>query len=56
MLEPILSVPLEGATSGTVTFSTNDLDTESNGSGFDVWILDGEGAGMAGPYFFKVNV
>jgi len=65
-LPPILSIPLcaedpctktaEELESGDVTFNTNDLDVADNGSGFDVWILNGGGGGIAGPYTFYINL
>lgn len=40
--------------SGTFAFTTDVLDVDENGYGFDVWILNGEGGGMAGPHTFYV--
>ena len=41
--------------SGTFTLSTNDLDTAEYGTGYDAWILNGLGHGIAGPYTFYVE-
>lgn len=66
-LTPILSIPFcedtegcggkvpEELESGEFTFSSNDLDVKGNGHGFDVWILNGLGVGVAGPYTFYVS-
>lgn len=66
-LAPILSVPLCGLRlpctktageieQGSVSFSTLNLNVAENGSGFDVWILNGVGAGVAGPFTFLMNL
>lgn len=62
-LEPLHKVPFcEDALScagrdlsaGEAVFNTEDLDTGRNGGGFDVWILNGKGEGIAGPTEFHV--
>jgi hypothetical protein len=70
-LEPIVSLPLcaECDSSnipsvGDVDFSSSNLvgveqwplDLIEYGTGFDVWVLDGEGAGMVGPSEFHIKV
>ena len=40
---------------GTFTLSTNDLDITEYGTGYDVWVLNGLGHGVAGPYTFYIE-
>lgn len=65
-LDPILTIPFceddacggkttEELGSGEFNFSTNDLNVEKNGGGYDAWILNGLGVGVAGPYTFYVT-
>lgn len=44
----------EDLESGTMTFSTDVLDLKEYGGGYDVWILNGSGEGIAGPFTFYV--
>lgn len=39
---------------GAFSFGTDELDTLKNGLGFDVWILNGLGHGIAGPRTFYI--
>jgi len=41
--------------SGTFKFSSLELNMEENGSGYDVWVLNGRGEGVAGPHTFYVE-
>lgn len=66
-LYPIVSVPLcddgncllEDVSSGEVSFSTNELDAGLNGAvhglGYAVWILNGAGGEVAGPFDFYIK-
>jgi hypothetical protein len=64
-LAPIVSVPFctdpdncgktdEELAAGDLTFDSNDLNVDKNGSGYDVWILNGAGGGVAGPFTFYI--
>ena len=64
-LLPIASVPFcespdacnpDELEMGEFTVSTDGLDVAKNGNGFDVWILNGLGEGIAGPHTFYVDV
>lgn len=63
-LEPIFSIPFcpnggcdpKELESGEFAFSTDDLKMRENGLGFGVWILNGLGSGVAGPYNFEVDL
>ena len=46
---------VEDLESGDLSFSTNDLDLGKTGTGYDVWVLNGSGAGVAGPFTFYVT-
>lgn len=56
-LLPLHEVPLcpsekctaEEVSTGTITISAADIDTAKYGNGYDVWILDPTGDGIAGP-------
>lgn len=64
-LPPLLSVPFcssdgqcnktdEQLKKGTIEFDASVLDIPKNGFGYDVWILNGAGAGVAGPKTFYI--
>ena len=63
-LAPIFSMPLcpsvpctktaEQLSEGTFSFGMDKLDITKNGYGYDVWILNGAGAGVAGPKTFYI--
>ncbi|KAL3823278.1 hypothetical protein ACHAXA_003426 [Cyclostephanos tholiformis] len=65
-LAPIHSIPFcptsgtsctktaEQLKSGTFEFGIAALDVSKNGYGYDVWILNGAGAGVAGPHTFYI--
>lgn len=63
-LPPIYQVPLcdsdscsaEEISSGEITFDVDSLDTIKYGKGFDLWLLDGSGDGIAGPVFFSLDI
>eukprot|EP00577_Skeletonema_sp_RCC1716_P011263 CAMPEP_0113391026 /NCGR_PEP_ID=MMETSP0013_2-20120614/10489_1 /TAXON_ID=2843 ORGANISM="Skeletonema costatum, Strain 1716" /NCGR_SAMPLE_ID=MMETSP0013_2 /ASSEMBLY_ACC=CAM_ASM_000158 /LENGTH=500 /DNA_ID=CAMNT_0000274239 /DNA_START=121 /DNA_END=1623 /DNA_ORIENTATION=+ /assembly_acc=CAM_ASM_000158 len=63
-LLPLHEVPLctsdsctaEEISTGSITISAADLDTSRYGSGYDIWILDDSGDGIAGPVFFAIDV
>jgi len=64
-LAPILSIPFcptpcsktpAQLEAGTFTFNLSELNLAKYGTGYDVWILDGFGVGIAGPKTFYVNV
>ena len=63
-LPPLHEVPLcasesctaEEVSSGTITISAVDIDTDKYGNGFDLWLLDAGGDGMAGPVNFVIDV
>jgi hypothetical protein len=52
------SVTFDSSTINVMTFADQDdtwpLDSDKYGTGFDVWILDGLGNGMAGPREFHI--
>lgn len=62
-LLPLHEVPLctsdsctaEEISAGSITISAADLDTSRYGSGYDIWILDDSGDGIAGPVFFAID-
>lgn len=65
-LPPLYSVPfcadpencgksVEELQSGEVSFPAGEVDIHKNGHGFDVWILNGRGEGIAGPKTFFVE-
>jgi len=62
-LLPLHEVPLctsdsctaEEISTGSITISAADLDTSRYGSGYDIWILDDSGDGIAGPVFFAID-
>jgi hypothetical protein len=64
-LDAILKEPLcppdkascspEEISSGIIEVSTADLDLLEFGTGFDIWICDGSGDGVAGPVFVTVE-
>ena len=66
-LPPIIDMPfctteedcagktIDDLKAGTFTLSTNDLDTTEYGTGYDVWVLNGLGHGVAGPYTFYIE-
>jgi hypothetical protein len=69
-LEPIVSLPLCSECDpsiipsvGEVSFSSSSLfgvehwplDDIEYGTGFDVWVLDGDGGGMVGPCEFHID-
>jgi len=64
-LPPLLSVPfcpsdgqcnktVEQLKKGTIEFAASNIDIPKNGFGYDVWILNGAGAGVAGPKTFYI--
>jgi hypothetical protein len=64
-LDAILKEPLcppdkascspEEISSGIIEVSTADLDLLEYGTGFDIWICDGSGDGVAGPVFVTIE-
>lgn len=62
-LPPLHEVPLcafesctaEEVSTGTITISALDIDTDKYGNGFDLWILDASGDGIAGPHNFSID-
>lgn len=67
-LPPIFSVPFcevhdctpkevnrDEFQTGEITFNTAQINTEKYGSGYDVWILNGVGHGIAGPYYIQID-
>jgi hypothetical protein len=64
-LDAILKEPLcppdkascspEEISSGIIEVSTTDLDLLEFGTGFDIWICDGSGDGVAGPAFVTIE-
>ena len=62
-LPPLFALPLcdaesctaEEIAAGSFTFSSSEIDTTRYGTGFDLWILDGTGDGIAGPHYFTVG-
>jgi len=64
-LAPIISIPFcptpctktpAELEAGTFTFNISDLNLAKYGTGYDIWILDGFGVGIAGPKTFYVKV
>lgn len=63
-LPPLHEVPLcatgscspEDISSGEITIAVDALDTSRYGKGYDLWLLDGSGDGMAGPVFFSIDI
>eukprot|EP00573_Skeletonema_grethae_P002523 CAMPEP_0201687762 /NCGR_PEP_ID=MMETSP0578-20130828/1669_1 /ASSEMBLY_ACC=CAM_ASM_000663 /TAXON_ID=267565 /ORGANISM="Skeletonema grethea, Strain CCMP 1804" /LENGTH=522 /DNA_ID=CAMNT_0048171937 /DNA_START=199 /DNA_END=1767 /DNA_ORIENTATION=- len=63
-LPPLYEVPLcatdscspADISSGEITISVDSLDTSKFGLGYDLWLLDGSGDGMAGPVFFSIDI
>lgn len=63
-LPPLYQVPLcatescsaEDISSGEITIAVDSLDTSKYGIGYDLWLLDGSGDGMAGPVFFSIDI
>jgi len=49
------SCTAEEISAGTITISAADIDTSRYGSGYDIWILDDSGDGIAGPVFFAID-
>ena len=49
------SCTAEEISAGTITISAADMDTSRYGSGYDIWILDDSGDGIAGPVFFAID-
>ena len=41
---------------GSVSFVVDSATVSSNGYGYDVWILNGAGVGVAGPHTFYINI
>ncbi len=66
-LSPILSMPFcptsgtscnktpKQLMSGTFEFGIAGLDVDRNGYGYDLWVLNGMGVGVAGPHTFYVE-
>jgi hypothetical protein len=64
-LAPIFSMPLcpsvpctktaDQLSKGTFSFGMDKLDIPKNGYGYDVWVLNGAGAGVAGPKTFYID-
>lgn len=62
-LLPLHEVPLcssesctaDEVSAGTITISALDLDTSRYGFGFDLWVLDCSGDGIAGPKFVSID-
>ena len=64
-LAPIFSMPLcpsvpctktaDQLSKGTFSFGIDKLDIPKNGYGYDVWVLNGAGAGVAGPKTFYID-
>lgn len=62
-LLPLFELPLcdaesctaEEIAAGSFTFSASEIDTTQYGTGFDLWILDGTGDGIAGPKYFTIG-
>ncbi len=50
------SCSAEEISSGEITIDVDSLDTSKYGKGFDLWLLDGSGDGMAGPVNFSVDI
>lgn len=63
-LPSIYSVPLcdsencsaDEISTGSITVSATELDTAKWGTGFDAWVLDCKGDGIAGPIYFAIDV
>jgi hypothetical protein len=70
-LKPLLSVPLCSSSTnsggvctktaeqlklGSVSFVVDSATVTNYGYGYDVWILNGAGVGVAGPYTFYINI
>jgi len=67
-LPPIVSIPfcdihdctaevvdVDEFQNGEFEFNTEELDIPKNGIGYDVWILNGLGHGIAGPFYFSIE-
>jgi len=69
-LSPILAIPLlcsppndcdtadvdDGYLKGTYLVNTSTLNILDTGSGYDIWVLDGTGAGVGAPIHFNIDL